>query len=89
MEAKQKMTGRGRNKTFVNKSRGPGKVQFKFFSDMSLLPRDFAISFHFKRETDRNTNFHDILITTFILDLLPMFVILIWLAQCMFIYKHI
>lgn len=45
MEVKQKMTGWGiKKKPFMNKSRGSGKIQYDSFSDMTLLPGDFAIS---------------------------------------------
>lgn len=54
---------------------------------MAVFPQEFAISVFPLRE--RETNFYGKLVTAFILGLLPMFVILIWLAQCMFTYKQI
>lgn len=82
------MTGWGRKKKpFINKNWGSGKVQCDSFSDVSFLPRIFAVSV--LRGKDRDTNFHGILTTTFMLGWLPRLVIVLWLAQCMFIYKQI
>lgn len=60
------MTGWGRKKkTLYQQELGIGKVQCDSCSDMSFLPRNFAISV--LRGRDRDTNFHGILTTTFML----------------------